>query len=133
MNQKGSPFYIFRPCATFSEGEKFSKVSSFFSRKVLRFLSLRYSADFRGSRLVDICEVQYLLLPNSERNIVCHTFKMLFFIFEDFSLNFSLLDVSINLSLIFILIEIHFSLFKVAYSRGFSSPDNFIEKSGFLA
>ena len=45
IKSKGSPFYIFRQYATFSE-------SSFFFKKVLRFLSLRYSADFRRSRLV---------------------------------------------------------------------------------
>ena len=53
INQKGSPFYIFRHCATFSERNFFSKISSFFPNKnVLRFLSLRYSADLRRSRLV---------------------------------------------------------------------------------
>ena len=51
---KKSPFYIFRHCATFSERGKSSKISSFLSKKnVLRFLSLRYSADFRRSHLVD--------------------------------------------------------------------------------
>ena len=46
---KESPF---RHYATFSERKK-SKISSFFPKKnVLRFLSLRYSADFRRSRLV---------------------------------------------------------------------------------
>ena len=54
INQKGSPFYIFRQYATFFE-RKNSKVSSFFSKKnVLRFLSLRFKADFRRSRLVTI-------------------------------------------------------------------------------
>ena len=53
INQEGSPFYIFRHCATISEREKFSKISSFFPKNVLRFLSLRYSADLRRSRLVE--------------------------------------------------------------------------------
>ena len=45
-NQKGPPFYIFRHCAAFSERK------IFFQKNVLRFLSLRYSADLRRSRLV---------------------------------------------------------------------------------
>ena len=53
INQKGSPFYIFRHCATFSERIFFFENFKFFSKKnVLRFLSLRYSADLRRSRLV---------------------------------------------------------------------------------
>ena len=44
------PFYIFRHYATFFERKKF-KTFTFF-QNVLRFLSLRYSADFRCSRLV---------------------------------------------------------------------------------
>ena len=57
INQKGSPFYIFRHCATFSERKIFLENFKFFSKKnVLRFLSLRYSADLRRSRLVlNIC------------------------------------------------------------------------------
>ena len=47
INPKGSPFYIFRHCATFSE-----KKFKFFPKNVLRVLSLRYSAVFRRSRLV---------------------------------------------------------------------------------
>ena len=48
---KRAPFYIFRHYATFFERKK-SKISSFFQKNVLRFLSLRYSADFRRSHLV---------------------------------------------------------------------------------
>ena len=52
-NQKGPLFYIVRHCATFSERKTFFKTSSFFPKKsILRFLSLRYSADFGRSRLV---------------------------------------------------------------------------------
>ena len=50
IKPKGSPFYIFRHYATFSERKIIS--SFFFKKNVLRFLSLRYSADFRRSRLV---------------------------------------------------------------------------------
>ena len=50
--KKGPLFYIFRHCATFSERKFFLKISSFFQKNVLRFLSLRYSTDFRRSRLV---------------------------------------------------------------------------------
>ena len=52
INQKGSPFYIFRHCAAFSERKNFRKFQVFFQKNVLRFLSLRYSADLRRSRLV---------------------------------------------------------------------------------
>ena len=52
MSQKGPPFYIFRYFATFFERIFFSKITSFFPKNVLRFLSLRYGADFRRSRLV---------------------------------------------------------------------------------
>ena len=72
INQKGSPFYIFRHCATFSEREKFSKISSFFPKKVLRFLSLRYSADFRRSRLV------YLGRAYQQKRFERHAFLKLF-------------------------------------------------------
>ena len=51
--KKGPLFYIFRHCATFSERKNFfQKFQVFFQKNVLRFLSLRYSADFRRSRLV---------------------------------------------------------------------------------
>ena len=49
----GSLFYIFRHYATFFERKKIFKNFKFFFQKiVLRFLSLRYGADFRRSRLV---------------------------------------------------------------------------------
>ena len=47
-------FYFFWHYATFFD-RKNSKISSFFSKKISRFLSLRYSADFRRSRLVSSC------------------------------------------------------------------------------
>ena len=50
---KRVPFYIFWHYAAFFERKNTSKIS-FFPKKVLRFLSLRYSADFRRSRLVQI-------------------------------------------------------------------------------
>ena len=46
---KGPPFYIFWHYATISERKNIQK---FFEKFFLRFLSLRYSADFRRSRLV---------------------------------------------------------------------------------
>ena len=53
INPKGSPFYSFRHFATFLEEKFFFKNYKFFSKKnVLLFLSLRYGADFRRSRLV---------------------------------------------------------------------------------
>ena len=55
INPEGSPFYIFRHYATFFERKKFSKISIFFQKFFLRFLSLRYGADFRRSRLVHNC------------------------------------------------------------------------------
>ena len=58
IKPKGSPFNIFRHYATFSERKK-SKISSFF--KKLRILSLRYSADFRRSRLVILTQIQKVL------------------------------------------------------------------------
>ena len=48
INPKGSPFYIFRYFATFFERKKIQKFQVFFKR----FLSVRYSANFRRSRLV---------------------------------------------------------------------------------
>ena len=52
MNQKWSPLFIFLHCATFSERKNiFQKFKFFFQNNVLRFLSFRYSADFRRSRL----------------------------------------------------------------------------------
>ena len=51
--KKGPLFYIFRYCATFSGRKFFFENFKFFSKKnVLRFFSLRYSADFRRSRLI---------------------------------------------------------------------------------
>ena len=47
------PFTFFGTVRHFPKEICFSKISSFFSKKnVLRFLSLRYSADLRRSRLV---------------------------------------------------------------------------------
>ena len=39
-------------CDIFRKKNFFSKISSFFQKKVLRFMSLRYNADLRRSRLV---------------------------------------------------------------------------------
>ena len=52
INPKGSPFYIFWHYATFSERKKFQKLRFFKKIYILRFLSRRFSADFRRSRLV---------------------------------------------------------------------------------
>ena len=52
INPEGSPFYIFRHYATFFERKKFQNFHFFFQKNVLRFLSLRYGADFRRSHLV---------------------------------------------------------------------------------
>ena len=46
------PLLHFRHYATFCEREKNQKFQVFFLKSLLRFLSLRYSADFRRSRLV---------------------------------------------------------------------------------
>ena len=51
-SKRGPPFTFFRHCATFSERIFFQKFQVFFQKNVLRFLSLRYSADLRRSRLV---------------------------------------------------------------------------------
>ena len=40
IDQRGHPFYIFRHCATFSEKEKFLKISSFFPKKFRAFWAL---------------------------------------------------------------------------------------------
>ena len=73
IKPKGSPFYIFRHYATFSERKK-SNISSFFSKKVLRFLSLRYSADFRRSRLVYSQNIFwiiiFLIIPMGPRDFI---------------------------------------------------------------
>ena len=53
INPEGSPFYIFRHYATFLK-KKFQKFQFFSKKNLLRFLSLRYGADFRRSRLVVI-------------------------------------------------------------------------------
>ena len=50
INPKGSPLLLFS--ALFLEEIFFQKLQVFFRKIVLRFLSLRYSADFRRSRLV---------------------------------------------------------------------------------
>ena len=52
IKPKGSPFYIFRHYATFSERKNIQKIQVFFQKNVLRFLTLRDSADFRRSRLL---------------------------------------------------------------------------------
>ena len=61
INPEGSPFYIFRHYATFFERKNIFQKFQFFSKKnLLRFLSLRYGADFRRSRLVTINETTKL-------------------------------------------------------------------------
>ena len=65
MNPKGSPFYIFRHYVTFSERKKLKISNFFYTKSLLRFLSLRYSADLRRSRLVYIASYGKTLL-NSE-------------------------------------------------------------------
>ena len=52
IKPKGSPLLPFRHYATFSERKKIQKFKVFFKKSLLRFLSLRYNADFRRSRLV---------------------------------------------------------------------------------
>ena len=59
IKPKGSPFYIFRHLRHFLK-EKIQKFQVF-CLKYFAILSLRYSADFRRSRLVVIAE----LPPNS--------------------------------------------------------------------
>ena len=49
MSLKGPPFEFFD---ILQQKAPFSKCSRFFQKSVLRFLGLRYSADFRRSRLV---------------------------------------------------------------------------------
>ena len=56
------PFYIFRHYATFFERNFFQKFQFFSKKIVLRFLSLRYGADFRRSRLVIISAIAGILL-----------------------------------------------------------------------
>ena len=46
------PFTFSGTVRHFPKEKTFSKISSFFQKNVLRFFSLRYSADFRRSRLV---------------------------------------------------------------------------------
>ena len=51
-----SPFYFFRHYATFSERKIFFENFKFFSKKLFcAFLSPRYGADFRRSRVVCYC------------------------------------------------------------------------------
>ena len=52
IKPKGSPFYIFRTMRNFLKDKK-SKISVFL-KSLVPFLSLRYSADFRRSRLVTL-------------------------------------------------------------------------------
>ena len=56
-SKKVPRFYIFRHYAKFFERKKFKNFKFFPEKKVLRFLNLRYSTDFRRSRLVclDFC------------------------------------------------------------------------------
>ena len=57
-NQKGSPLLYFSALCDIFRKKNFRKFQVFFSKKnVSRFLSLRYSADFRRSRLVDVFNV----------------------------------------------------------------------------
>ena len=65
INPKGSPFLHFLVLCDFFERIFFSKITSFFPKKnVLRFLSLRYDADFRRSRLVSSSDYN----PHTERS-----------------------------------------------------------------
>ena len=71
INPERPPFYIFRHYATFFEKKSFSKISSFFPKIVLRFLNLRYSADFRRSRLVlGFNYSSYCSFSNKQRKIL---------------------------------------------------------------
>ena len=56
IKPKGSPLLHFSVLCDIFRKKKFSKIPSFFKKNVLRFLSLRYSADFRRSRLVIDCD-----------------------------------------------------------------------------
>ena len=73
IKPKGSPFYIFRHYATVSERKKFKNFSKnskkfFLKKSLLRFLSLRYSAGFRRSRLV-YSYAELRLHSNTKRNM----------------------------------------------------------------
>ena len=52
INPKGSPLLHFSALCDFFERIFFQKLQVFFKKFFLRFLSLRYGADFRRSRLV---------------------------------------------------------------------------------
>ena len=53
INQKGSPLLHFSAlCDIFRKRKIFENFKFFSKKNILRFLSLRYSADFRRSRLV---------------------------------------------------------------------------------
>ena len=72
IKPKGSPFYIFRHYATFSE-KKSKILSLFFKKSLLRSLRLRYSADFRRSRFVSFFFVRPKTSP-SMYNFLVQTF-----------------------------------------------------------
>ena len=55
INPEGPPFTFFGTMRLFLKEKNFSKISIFFQNFFLRFLSLKYGADFRRSRLVVIC------------------------------------------------------------------------------
>ena len=61
------PFYIFRHYATFSERKKIKNFKFFFKKSLLRFLSFRYSADFRRYRLVGIKSERFCVLLRRRR------------------------------------------------------------------
>ena len=50
--QKGPPFTFFGTIRLFLKKKLFQKLQVFFPKNVLRFLSLRYGADFRRSRVL---------------------------------------------------------------------------------
>ena len=67
INPKGSPLLHFLALCDIFRKKKIQKFQCFSSKKVLRFLSLRYSADFRRSRLVQLSqdsEIVHLMLYN---------------------------------------------------------------------
>ena len=52
IHPKGSPLLHFSALCDFFERKKFKNYKFFFQKNFFRFLSLRYGADFRRSRLV---------------------------------------------------------------------------------
>ena len=68
------PLDFFSALCDFFERIFFSNISSFFFQKiVLRFLSLRYGADFRRSRLVHIIVYTFFIL---QRNVCIQKSKL---------------------------------------------------------